>query len=665
MATIATDVKWGTGPINLFNFYYDKQRSGSTQQYKITVSCEPCTGSSYFGYPIYLEIKVNGTISATKTLKNASPSQWSSDLTYTTGWIDVANKVTGTTPLSIRIYSGSGSSRNTTYSYSLAIDPAPSTIKATDANIESVSTVTFTRQSSSFTHTLSYMPASQSSYTTIFSKKDITSYGWTVPSSLYAIIPEDKTIEVTLRCQTYSGSTLVGTDTCTMTATAAENKCSPTVRVSAVDSNANTVALTGSNKTIIKYHSDVTVTATPTAKNSATIVSTVLKCGSFIGNGTSYTFNDAESIDVAAKSTDSRGYSKTVYASGLTLIDYIKLTANTTAVRKEPTSDTVLVTTKGNYFNGNFGAVANTLRVRVRYKLSTASWTDDDAYTDMAVTISGNTYTATATLTGLEYTNAYSVRVRAEDEIYKYNGSISDAVYNNITANKGIPICDWGEDNYRFNVPVRIPVMADAIPTGNNNVALRLGTDDGQHVDLDTNEIIAKDAPSVLGNFGIVGQELHFTSGSTMVLKLLNDATGPCMQSASTYGRTYSVSSNMYITSSGVLGRSTSSSQRYKRDISDVTDAALDPHAILSIPVRQYRYKQEHAPIDKGEDELYIGLIAEEVAAVYPAAAEMTDDGEIEMWSSKVLIPAMLKIIQEMHQELKELREMVQERGTK
>ena len=174
MANIATDVKWGSAPTNLFNFSYEKQRSGTTQQYKITVECEPCDGASYYGYPLYLEISVNGSVAATKTLKGASPARWSSALTYTTGWINVANKTTGTTPIKIRVYSGSGSSRDTTYSYSLAIDPAGSLVAATDANIGSVSTVTFTRYNNAFTHTLAYKAEGQSEYTTIFTKQNIT-----------------------------------------------------------------------------------------------------------------------------------------------------------------------------------------------------------------------------------------------------------------------------------------------------------------------------------------------------------------------------------------------------------------------------------------------------------------------------------------------------------
>ena len=836
MASIATDVQWGSNPKIYFNFSYSKERSGTTQKYKITTECEALTGSSYFGYPINIQITVNGTLAATKTLKAASQSQWSSALTYTTDWVSVANKTTGTTPIKIRVYSGDGSTRDTTYSYSLDTDPAPSKISATDADIGSVSTVKFTRYNSAYTHTLSYKADGQSSYTTIFSKKDTTSYNWTVPASLcslitsgktigvtlrcqtyngttlvgttygtmtataapskigatdanigststvtfarynnafthtlayiaagqtsyttifskqditshtwevptslYALIPNDKEIDVTLRCQTYSGSTLIGTEYGTMTATVAEKNCAPSISVTAADSNENTIALTGDNKKIIKFHSDIAVKATATAKTdtSATIKSTTVKCGSITAQGHTKTFTKAESVNITATTTDSRGYSKTAEATGLSLIDYTKLTANTTVKRTSPTGDTVIVTTKGNFFNSSFGAVKNTLTVEVAYKLKGAE--DYSEYSAMAFTTSGNTYTATATLTGLDYQQVYSIQVRAQDQIYKFEGPIADAVYNDQDIKKGIPVFDWGENDFQVNVSARFRATADALPDGNANVAIRAGTDSGQHIDIDTNEIIAKDSETALGALGLAATKVNFGDGTTnntwiesngniitksqiyinntsdidgasqgnaplrigdkdgghldidaneiiakaspttlasnlglkasvvtlystgdnYVLRVAEDTTSAFVQSLPTYNRTYSQTPNMYITSTGAFGRGTSSSQRYKQDIASVTDAALDPHAILNIPVRQYRYKPEHAPLDKSADEIYIGFIAEEVAKAYPPAAEYNENGEVEMWNMKILFPALVAIVQEQQQEIDKLKKAI------
>ena len=455
MATLASNVTWGSSPTNTFDFSYEKKREGSTQYYKVTVSCDPCTGGSYFGYPIYVEIKLDGTKAASKTLKDASPSQWSSALTYTTGWLSVPNKTDGTTALAIRIYSGLGSSRNTTYSYSLPIDPAASKIAATDANIESTSTITITRQSTNHTTTVSYKAAGQDSYTEIWAKKTHTSYGWTVPSSLYSLIPKAKEIEIELRCQTYSGSTLIGTETCTLTAKTSESKCKPDVSVTAVDTNTNTIALTGSNKKIIKGFSDLKVTTSVTVKNSADGYSVSVTCGSEKKTGTSVTFSDSESATIKATAKDSRGYSTSASASGMTLIDYISPTVVATAERASPTSDNVNVSVKGKWFNGTFGSITNTLRVEVRYKpKSQASYTDNDRYKEITVTKSGNNYTGSITLTGLVYTQAYNFRIRVRDAVHTYEETIAPPVHKSLELSKGVPVFDWGENDFRFNVPL-------------------------------------------------------------------------------------------------------------------------------------------------------------------------------------------------------------------
>lgn len=462
MAVLASNVTWGSGPAIPFDFSYEKKREGSTQYYQVTVACDPVSGASYFGYPIYLEIKLDGTTKATKTLKAASPSQWTSAITYTTGWLSVSNKTEGTTALAIRVYSGLGSTRDKTYNYSLAVDPAASKIGATDANIESASTISITRYDTGFTTTVSYKAAGQSSYTTIWTKQKYASYAWTIPSSLYALIPDEKEIEITLRCQTYSGSTLIGTNTCTITASTSESKCKPSVSVTAVDTNEDVIALTGSNKRIVKGFSDVQVTTTATAKNSADISSVSVTCGSVKKTGTSVTFADAESATIKATVKDSRGYSNSANASGLTLVNYIVPTIVETISRESPTSDIVNISVKGKWFNGSFGSTANTLRVEVRYKpKSQSSYADTDEYVAMEVTTSGNTYTATVSLSGLVYTQAYSIRIRVIDAIHQYEGALADPVYRNTEISKGIPIFDWGEEDFKFNVPVNIEGCGD------------------------------------------------------------------------------------------------------------------------------------------------------------------------------------------------------------
>lgn len=516
MATLATDAQWGSSPKITFDFSYEKKREGSTQYYKVTVTCDPVTGDSYFGYPIYLEIKLAGTKVASKTLKDASPNRWTSALTYTTGWLSVSNKTTGTTALAIRVYSGMGTTRDKTYNYTLPIDPAASKISATDANIESASTITITKYDSKFTTTVAYKAAGQSSYTTIWTKQTHTSYGWTIPDLLYDLIPNAKEIEIELRCQTYSGNTLIGTETCTLTATTSESKCKPSVSITAVDTNTNTIALTGNNKKIIKGFSDVKVTTTAEEKNSAEISTVSVTCGSEKKTGTIVTFSGAESEKITATVKDSRGYSVNAALGGLKLVNYIVPTIVASVSRESPTSDQVNISVKGNWFNGSFGSVTNTLKVQVRYKpKNQAEYADSDKYSDMTVKTSGNTYTATLSLTGLVYTSAYSIRIRVRDAIHEYEGPLANPIYRNTEISKGVPVFDWGENDFQFNVPVRFRATADAQEDSNGYVAIRTGPDEGQHIDIDTNEILAKDDASTLGDLSFGGSEINFNVNKT------------------------------------------------------------------------------------------------------------------------------------------------------
>lgn len=424
-----------------------------------SVTLEPC--------PVYTLSISAGTGSSVTVNRTSSPKGGTGNLSAGSKKLYYGDKLkitfTPSTNYSITTHTVNGSaftSGNThTVSANVTVKatatPLKSSVAATDANIGSTSSIIITRYNSAYTHTLQYAFGTLTG--TIATKTTDTAVAWTVPTTFYAQIPNDPEGTCTITCTTYNGSTSLGSTTCTMTTTAAKKLCAPTVTIKAADSNEATIALTGDNKKIIRYHSDITVNAMVEPRNSATIKSTTLKCGAVTASGTSKTFTDAESVDISATATDSRGYDTTKAATGLTLIPYIKLTTNATAIRTNPGANEVKISTKGNYYNGSFGAVDNTLRLQVRYKpKSKEAYDETDTWTEMTVTIDGNTYTAEATLADLDYKQAYDIRVRASDQIYKYNGPLANAVYHNITLYKSIPVFDWGEEDFRFNVPISI-----------------------------------------------------------------------------------------------------------------------------------------------------------------------------------------------------------------
>jgi len=214
MTFLANGIQWGSSPVITTSFEYEHRRSGQDMQYRVRITINPLnTGSSFFGYPIYAQISLAGNVVDSQTMKNPSPSTWSSAITHTTSWFTVSNKTSGTTALAVRLYSGSGSSRDKTYTYSLVVDPARSDVAANNGYTGTPLTISITRYSTSFTHTLKYSIGSASG--TIVEKTSSTSVTWTPPMSLCNQMPSALQRTCTITCETYSGSTLVGSTTTT------------------------------------------------------------------------------------------------------------------------------------------------------------------------------------------------------------------------------------------------------------------------------------------------------------------------------------------------------------------------------------------------------------------------------------------------------------------
>ena len=99
-----------------------------------------------------------------------------------------------------------------------------------------------------------------------------------------------------------------------------------------------------------------------------------------------------------------------------------------------------------------------------------------------------------------------------------------------------------------------------------------------------------------------------------------------------------------------------SSSKRYKEDISSLKER--DVEGLYDIPVRVFKYREEY--LDK-EDERYgrlmPGFIAEEMEEVLPVAVNHNEDGSPEMWNAQILIPCMMKMIQEQKKRIDTLEE--------
>lgn len=123
------------------------------------------------------------------------------------------------------------------------------------------------------------------------------------------------------------------------------------------------------------------------------------------------------------------------------------------------------------------------------------------------------------------------------------------------------------------------------------------------------------------------------------------------------YNYTGSNAPNVVVYGTGETVRSTSSSERYKKDIEDIEGA----EALYGIKVRQFKYRDDYlSSTDKRYNKILPGFIVEELEKVYPIAVDYNDEEQPEDWNFRYLIPGMLKLIQNQHIEIEELKRRIQ-----
>lgn len=344
-----------------------------------------------------------------------------------------------------------------------------SDVGATDANIGSTSTITVTKYNSNYYHSLQYSFGNASGYITSSggvqsteAKFSNASVSFTVPTSFYAQIPNSKTGTCTITCRTYSSSsstTVLGDpSTCTFTATATG---SPTVSGTVVDTDSTTIGLTGDNTVLIRYRSNPKCTLTATPRNSASISTVKIRGGTVTGTtadgvttATKTYTNASYTSAYTFAATDSRGYTTTVSVSP-TIVNYIQLTCSPVISRPTPTGSSIVMSITGSLYRGSFGAASNSLTLDYCYKTIDGSYGSWKTIDSSNVKFTSSKYTVTNLSLGedFDYKTSYVFKVRARDGSSSYTLS---TVTKEITVQKGIPVFDWGENDFNVNVALML-----------------------------------------------------------------------------------------------------------------------------------------------------------------------------------------------------------------
>lgn len=422
------------------------QKSQSIEDNSTTInwSCGFTPGHQYYINAIKMSsVVINGVeVYGGGTYSNITDYK---DRTFASGTLKIAHNSDGSKSFTVSGFSGwiynSGTTYASSQTFTLPTIPRASSVSCSSANIGSNATITINRASTSFTHTLTYSFGSLSG--TIATKTSSTSISWTLPTTFYSQIPNAKSGTGTITCQTYNGSTLIGSKSTSFTTIVSESASKPTLSPTVVDSNTVTTALTGDSSKFIKYYSNASVATGAKARNSATLKSQKITCGAKSLTSASGTINAVESGSFTFSATDSRGYT-TTQTVNKTLIEYIKLTCSLNA-GAPTTAGVATLKISGNYFNGSFGKVANTLTVQYRYKTQGGSY---GSWTTVSATKSNNTYNATATISGLNYQTTYVFQARAVDKLA--------TISTDEQARRTMPIFDWSKNDFNVNGTLKI-----------------------------------------------------------------------------------------------------------------------------------------------------------------------------------------------------------------
>jgi len=274
-------------------------------------------------------------------------------------------------------------------------------------------------------------------------------------TTLLNLIPSNsktKTLEMSLTTyDSYSGGTY-GTqigpvNTCAFVISTTQTNSGPTLTCSVTDINATTTALTGDNSKLILNASNAQCVLTATAKNGATIAVNTINGMST----TSYVYYNVAVNSFVFYIRDSRGYELTQTITP-TVVNYVLPTCIMSVERVSPVStNKVNITFSGRYYNGSFAtSVPNTLTVKYQYKETSAStYSSDVVISGSSITTTSTSYASNGSVESaavFDYTKTYDIKMTVSDRI--------NTVIQTYTIAKGVPVFDWGADDFEFHVPV-------------------------------------------------------------------------------------------------------------------------------------------------------------------------------------------------------------------
>lgn len=357
----------------------------------------------------------NGWIKIDGTTYNFSPiilnpnNVTNGSQTIMTKTVNVGHNSDGTKTLSCSasFYTGLDSSGTKTASASktLTTIARKSSMSASNGTLGTAQTLTVSRQSTSFTHTITYKCGSTSG--TVCTKSSSTSISWTPPLSLAQQNTTGTSVSITFTITTYNGSTDIGSNTKSISCTI-PSSVKPSCTVSVTDS-------TGFDSTYgnpVKGLSKFKVVVTPTTAQGSAIASYKTTANGDTYTSASFTtgvLNSSGTVTVSATVTDKRGRSGSASVSK-TVLNYAPPTISKLSVKRCDEDGTA--NDQGEWVYVNFNATTTNLNdlnkptYVLKYKRSS-----DANYTEISLDDYNGLYTVTDGMAKFEADSGSSYKV--------------------------------------------------------------------------------------------------------------------------------------------------------------------------------------------------------------------------------------------------------------
>lgn len=355
--------------------------SGNSSVIRIWCNLISDSYASVYGVTAPLTVYVNGTGAIEQVTVNISPNSkqllWVKEYT-----VPHNSDGTKTVPLSLKVdinAAGYGSAEYR-WDYQLATIPRASPISASNGTLGSAMTLTIDRKSSSFTHTVRY---NWQGTTGTVGTGIGTSTSYTPPLTFASNIPNSTSGTITFYCDTYSGSTLVGTSQTTATLTVPDSII-PTIGGLTLEETAAAMNGISTSTEFAQILSRVKATVTgasgvygSTIKSySITVVNQNL---TLTENGGVFDyFKNNGTFIVRATVTDSRGRTSSNKDVTINVREYFSPVGGFSVARSGTNKDKLTVTRNAKVAPLNIGgANKNTLSIQFKYaQRGSSTWTN-------------------------------------------------------------------------------------------------------------------------------------------------------------------------------------------------------------------------------------------------------------------------------------------------